>query len=466
MANINTSSNYQIKVMFRRMRADINEKQALLAMYSTLIENTDKAIKNLAGTPFEILPVRAKESILKIRDLTVNYVKNIEAAHSVEKTIFDKINASLKEIEGIKNSNNVDLFSRLKDYFRTMLFIILAISLTGILTSIFTVRSVLKALKYVIAGLTGASREVNLAAGQLSLASQSLAEGASEQAASIEETSSSLEEMASMTKQNADNAARADKLMSETRQVVTAANQSMENLTSSILEISKASEETSKIIKTIDEIAFQTNLLALNAAVEAARAGEAGSGFAVVADEVRNLAMRAAEAAKNTAALIEGTIKRVNDGSAVVQKTSSEFSRAAGSVEKMGELVGEITAASNEQAQGIDQINRAVSQMDKVVQQNAANAEQSASASEEMSGQAEHMMRFINDLVAVMGGGSSRTDEGSSANPGKFVVEKNYDHKPVSDVNGPIKSAHDVHPTNGGRARHIADFDVDMMGEG
>ncbi|MBI9077316.1 MAG: methyl-accepting chemotaxis protein, partial [Desulfatibacillum sp.] len=153
---------------------------------------------------------------------------------------------------------------------------------------------------------------------------------------------------------------------------------------------------------------FQTNLLALNAAVEAARAGEAGAGFAVVADEVRNLAMRAAEAAKNTANLIEGTVKKVADGSELVNKTNEAFGEVATSAGKVGELVGEIAAASNEQAQGIDQVNKAVAEMDKVTQQNAANAEESASASEEMNAQAEQMKDIVGDLMAMVGGHASR----------------------------------------------------------
>ena len=173
-------------------------------------------------------------------------------------------------------------------------------------------------------------------------------------------------------------------------------------------DISKASEETSKIIKTIDEIAFQTNLLALNAAVEAARAGEAGAGFAVVADEVRNLAMRAADAAKNTAGLIEDTVSKINHGSEIVTKTNDAFSKVAESSSKVGELVGEIAAASKEQSDGISQVNTAVAEMDKVVQQNAANAEESASASEEMNAQAEQMKGFVNELVTLISGKGHR----------------------------------------------------------
>jgi methyl-accepting chemotaxis protein len=178
----------------------------------------------------------------------------------------------------------------------------------------------------------------------------------------------------------------------------------MNELTSSMEEISRASLETQKIVKTIDEIAFQTNLLALNAAVEAARAGEAGAGFAVVADEVRNLAMRAAEAAKNTSGLIEGTVKRINEGSELVDRTNEAFSEVNTSSIKAAELVEEIAAASNEQAQGIEQINTAVTDMDKVTQQNAASAEESASASEQMNAQAEEMKMMVERMVMLVEG--------------------------------------------------------------
>ena len=286
----------------------------------------------------------------------------------------------------------------------------------GIALAFFIARGLVRSLSNIAEGMNEGAEQVASASGQVSSASQSLAEGSSEQAASIEETSSSLEEMSSMTKQNAENAKQADGLMKESNQTVSQANTSMTDLKDSMEEISKASEETSKIIKTIDEIAFQTNLLALNAAVEAARAGEAGAGFAVVAEEVRNLAMRSADAAKNTAELIEGTVKKVGHGSELVNTTSDAFSEVATSSAKVAELVGEIAAASSEQAQGIEQVNIAVTEMDKVTQSNAAGAEESASASEEMNAQAEEMKGMVNELINIVGGSTNgaRGDSGKS----------------------------------------------------
>ncbi len=267
----------------------------------------------------------------------------------------------------------------------------------------FLSRNIKRSLSDVSTSLDEASLQVASASGQVSSASQSMASGSSEQAAAIEEMSSSLEETAAMARQNAGNADQANQLMRNANDVVGNASREMKELTTSMAAISKASEETQKIVKTIDEIAFQTNLLALNAAVEAARAGEAGAGFAVVADEVRNLAIRAAEAAKNTSDLIEDTSGRIQGGAGLVETTNKAFNEISAATVKVSDLVGEIAAASNEQAQGVEQINRAITEMDKVVQNNAATAEESASASEEMNAQAEEMKAFVEHLAAMVG---------------------------------------------------------------
>ncbi|NDY70637.1 methyl-accepting chemotaxis protein [Desulfobacter hydrogenophilus] len=324
----------------------------------------------------------------------------------------------------------------------------------GILCAFFITRSITKPINKIIAGLNEGAVQVAAASGEVSSSSQSMAEGASQQAASIEETSSSMEEMSAMTKKNAQNSNNADGLMKDANAIVSTAGQSMNELTRSMEDISKASEETSKIIKTIDEIAFQTNLLALNAAVEAARAGEAGAGFAVVADEVRNLAMRAADAAKDTAALIEDTVKKVTDGSGIVSSTSEAFSKVAESSAKVGALVSEISVASTEQSTGIAEVNNAITEMDRVVQQNAANAEESASAAEEMSAQAEQLKEYVDNLVMLVTGKSN-----SNRNLGDYQSVKALPKSTPGKANNKAK-ARDRH-LDSSRPDQIIPFDDD-----
>jgi methyl-accepting chemotaxis protein len=279
----------------------------------------------------------------------------------------------------------------------------------------FTVRGIVRVLRHVSKQMGQTAGTVVTAASEISAASQSLAQGASEQAASLEETSSSLEEMSSMTRKTAETAQQASTLSAETKTAADKGNQAMQKMGNAINAIQKSAQETAKIIKVIDEIAFQTNLLALNAAVEAARAGEAGKGFAVVAEEVRNLAMRSAEAARNTAGMIEESVNNAKNGVAISVEVAKMLEEITTAATKVNGLIGEIAAASNEQAQGIGQVNTAVTQMDKVTQQNAANAEESAAAGEELSSQAEHMHAAVHELLLLVEGAAA--DRSSSPPP-------------------------------------------------
>ena len=230
---------------------------------------------------------------------------------------------------------------------------------------------------------------------QISDSSQSLSQGATEQASSIEEITASMNQLSSQIKLNAENANQANQLTIETRKSAEAGNEQMQEMVVAMFDINDASQNISKIIKVIDEIAFQTNLLALNAAVEAARAGKHGKGFAVVAEEVRNLAARSAKAAKETAELIENSMKKTSNGAAVATRTSDSLAGIVTMVTKVTDLIGEISVASSEQSQGVVQINVGLSQVDKVTQQNTANAEQSASSAEELTGQAVSLQDML-----------------------------------------------------------------------
>ncbi len=269
----------------------------------------------------------------------------------------------------------------------------------------FFARSITKPLQIIVEGVTNASNQVQSAAEQIASSSQSLAESTSEQAAGLEETASSLEEMANMNRQNAENAEQANQLVKETTTLAEQGGEAMGRMSSAIGAIKTSSDQTAKIIKTIDEIAFQTNLLALNAAVEAARAGDAGRGFAVVAEEVRNLAQRSAAAAKDTNELIESSQEKAELGVKVSGEVENVLSKIQSAILKINDLVTNVATASKEQSNGIDQVNSTVVQMDSATQGNAANAEETSSTSEELSAQAQELNAMVAELTNMVGTG-------------------------------------------------------------
>ncbi|OQX21835.1 MAG: hypothetical protein BWK80_32100 [Desulfobacteraceae bacterium IS3] len=267
----------------------------------------------------------------------------------------------------------------------------------------FLSRSVNNSLNQLISGIQNSSQSLSLASENISSASIQLAQSTAIQADSLGQTSYSLEQINSATRQHAENADRAYDIAGQTAEGIEKANSVMSDLTKSMQEISQASQETRKIIKIIDEIAFRTNLLALNAAVEAARAGQAGAGFAVVANEVRSLAMQSAESAKNTNEIIEGIIQKIKDGSKSVITVYDTFNKVETGIKNLGGWIGEVAQGSNKQAKEISQINKSVSEMDALVKQNAVRGEELAETSQEMNTQVKMMNEFVNKLDFLVG---------------------------------------------------------------
>jgi methyl-accepting chemotaxis protein len=280
--------------------------------------------------------------------------------------------------------------------------------LASILIWFFVSHGIGKQIGTVVGQLSSASNQVSAASGQVAQSSIQLSEGASEQASALEEISASLTEMSSMTNQNAENAGKTDTMANEALKWAKDGGEVMDRMNHTIEQIKTSSDETAKILKTIDEIAFQTNLLALNAAVEAARAGDAGKGFAVVAEEVRNLAQRSAEAAKNTSVLIDSSQLNADQGVLASQEVGGVLSKIADGIQGVAELIGQVSAASREQAQGISEINTGVSQLDEVTQSTAAMTEETAAAGEELSGQANDLNQMVEVLNRIVEGNSAK----------------------------------------------------------
>lgn len=348
--------------------------------------------------------------------------------------------------------------------------ILLGVVLAGILISWLFSNALNQTLNRIIGRLTQGAEQVQASSVQLSGASQELAESSSEQAASLEETTSSLEEMSSQIKQTAENSGLAESAMNETKPLVGNGVQAMERMTVAMDEIKESSLQTSKIIKTIDDIAFQTNLLALNAAVEAARAGEAGKGFAVVAEEVRNLAQRSAEAAKNTSELIQQSQESSEKGSGVASEVSEYLKQIEESVLNVSTLVVEISAASKEQATGIQEMSTVMSQMDNVVQGNASASEESAGSAEELSSQATELQGVIQELQALVGRAKAAYSAGSQEQSSVYQEKAKASFRPANGQGGKESkrrqssgkvAARSVSAAHDDEARELIPFDED-----
>jgi len=384
--------------------------QMLDGMLRSADDRRDLATVADAAKNYHQASLRIRNAMAKVQEVNPRRAAaNQELVGDAEQIL----EAGLGETQAIATGNSESLANAT---WRTTIGVIGAI-LAGVVIAVTLTRAITRPLAAAASQLTQASDQTASAASQIASGSQSLAQGSSEQAASLEETSSSLEEMSSMTRRNADSAKEAERLAKAAGESAGRGDAAMTRMSTAIGRIRTSADETSKIIKTIDEIAFQTNLLALNAAVEAARAGEAGKGFAVVAEEVRTLAMRSAEAAKETSRMIEQSVEASREGEQTATEVASVLGEINTNVTSAGGLIEEIAAASQEQAQGIEQVSRAVQQMDQVTQQNAANAEESAAASQELSSQAEVARDAVAQLNAMLGGRSASSGPSGLAGP-------------------------------------------------
>jgi hypothetical protein len=334
--------------------------------------------------------------------VALSTTKARESFYASQKLLDDLIEASDRATRATQQSADT-----MGTIYKTLTFVgSIAGTILAVFLGFFLSAFITRPIKRTVAGISEGAAQVAAASSQVSAASEQLAEGASRQASSLEETTSSLEEISSMIRHTADNAAELTKSGQATFQLQKECFKALKVANERMVETSQAGDRATKIIKTIDEIAFQTNLLALNAAVEAARAGEAGAGFAVVASEVRNLAMRSAEAAHETTGIIGEVTTKIGEGRALVERSLEIFKTMGENGKSVTALIEEVNAAAGEQAQGIDQINKAMHEMDKVTQQTAANAEESASASEEMNAQALQMKEIAHELKLVVEGGA------------------------------------------------------------
>lgn len=406
-ACMNTTANGELKTRFCQLKESLAAKDEALGFLDVILKNVDQDYERLKGTPFEGMVVAAKKANLRIQELMLEFIANKKKELALETTVFSDIETNVSGIDQRLAESTGKAFEKIQLNLVIILASLIVISLLGIIVSFAVAQSLSRSLETMATRLQESAAQVDSASSQVAQSSQNMADGASVQASSLEETSASLEEMSAMTQHNAVNTDEANALMTrDAAKNFGNIQQGMEAMNANLEATVSAADETAKIVKTIDEIAFQTNLLALNAAVEAARAGEAGKGFAVVAEEVRSLAQRSAEAAKITQDLILNSTSKVNETKTVFDKVAQALQLNGDLAQKVTAMIGEINTASAQQAQGIDQINAAMAQLENVTQSNAASSEEAAAASEELSAQAAELDALVMTLVNLIGGGN------------------------------------------------------------
>jgi methyl-accepting chemotaxis protein len=406
-ASLNNEANLRIQTLFQKMKYDGSARNELLDFLSIAISNVNSDVEKLKNTSFEQMAVSAKSANNQITDLSKEFIRNRDELGGDREKAHAAFDIVSKEIGATGSRTMQDALLRTINVFALIMFLVFVVIL---ILSLTFANGAARNLKNVTQALYDSSGNLLSTSGQISSSSQSLSSGASELAASIEEMTSSLEELQSIIESNTKNVNEAELLMRETNEGAKHSSKKMEEMGISLTEITDNSKQIVKIIKVIDDIAFQTNILALNAAVEAARAGDAGRGFAVVAEQVKSLAQKSANAAKETADLIDRAITSVSKGGERGNEVREVLLKVVDMAAKVGTLLDETNRASREQLKGANQVTKAVTQINSVVQGTAASSEETASAGEELLSHAEMLRGVVGTLNSIVNGTREHED--------------------------------------------------------
>ncbi len=404
-ANVNTSSSYQVKVQFLKMKENMEAKTKLLNYLDVLIENVTRDLKNLSGTSFEYLPKTAREADLNIQKGVLEYIENANQIQSIKKSLMDRLQEIIGKTESIFDRKNEALFAGIKNAYKDIIMALVAALIISLAFGVYISSSTAKTLNGIVEGIKNVTHRIAGASRQISKSSVSLADNSANNAATSQEVSATLDEISSMSLKTADLSRKAAQLTDDTVHETDACLKNIQDLSDSIERVLHAGKTAGNIIKNIEDIAFQTNLLSLNASIESARAGEAGAGFEVVATEVRNLSLKAGEAAGDTVEQIAKIKERIEESMELNRSSLTRFEKVNQNNLNINEMIKDVLAGADQQETATSEINRSMAEMTQTIQNNAIKAEEYSGVGKEMHLLSEQLKSMTDRLVSMMEGG-------------------------------------------------------------